>query len=291
MYYVYILKHPDTLQPFYVGKGTGNRMMVHEKNYHTLRERKSNPLKTSTIKAIKDAGLHIVYEQIDCTSESDAIALEIQLIEQYGRKCYGTGILTNICPGGEGGKPGVIVHQYNLDGKFVQTINSTKEAAQLHGVSVSAIQSAANPTTSIKSAGGFLWSYEKVDALPAWQHDLHIQVDQYDKRGNLLASYDTVSAAGEATGVDAGNISACCSKTLKTAGKFVWRYKGEEFGLATHKASRRVQQFDKATGEFISEFASVKEAGERCAIESSNISRCCTGKIKSAGGYVWKYPE
>lgn len=96
---------------------------------------------------------------------------------------------------------------------------------------------------------------------------------------------------GKGTGVDAGNISACCSKTLKTAGKFIWRYKGEEFSITTHKASRKVQQFDKVTGEFIAEFESVKEAGEKTRTESTNISRCCNGKLKSAGGFIWKYPD
>jgi hypothetical protein len=52
-----------------------------------------------------------------------------------------------------------------------------------------------------------------------------------------------------------------------------------------------VDCFDKKTGEFIRRFDSVKSALEFTGMKSINICDCCTGKRKSAGGYVWRYAD
>ena len=36
-------------------------------------------------------------------------------------------------------------------------------------------------------------------------------------------------------------------------------------------------------------FPSTREAGRAIEADQSNISKCCRGKQKSAGGYVWRY--
>lgn len=288
MYYVYIMRDPITHVPFYIGKGSGNRMMVHEAEYKTERARCQNPLKVAAIKRIKDADQFIAYEQIMCESEAVALNLERTLIEQYGRIRNNTGVLTNINEGGAGGKPSEPIYQYNLEGSFLSSFASSKIAAEVIGVTTSAIQNAANLNSSLKSAGGYLWSYEKVEKLDPHVHELHQTVTQFSKTGEEIAAYSTIAEASRTTGVDQGNISACCSKDLKTAGGFVWRLEGELFSLSTHKASMKVQQFDKKTGEFIAEFSSIKVAAEATGVEKSNISRCCSGKLKSAGGFIWK---
>lgn len=52
--------------------------------------------------------------------------------------------------------------------------------------------------------------------------------------------------------------------------------------------SIKVEQYDK-NGVMITEYVSAREA-ERCTgVANQNISSCCRGKVKTAGGYVWKY--
>ena len=53
--------------------------------------------------------------------------------------------------------------------------------------------------------------------------------------------------------------------------------------------SKQVQMLDKQTGELLTIFSSIHEAWRVTGIHKSNISKCCLGKQKSAGGYVWKY--
>ena len=54
------------------------------------------------------------------------------------------------------------------------------------------------------------------------------------------------------------------------------------------KLSKKILQFTKS-GEFIREWPSAMEASRQLGIAQSSICSCCNGKLKSAGGYVWKY--
>lgn len=55
------------------------------------------------------------------------------------------------------------------------------------------------------------------------------------------------------------------------------------------RLSKSVCCYDKSTGLFINEYASVKDAAKETGLCASNISMCCNGHIKSAGGYIWSY--
>jgi len=96
VYYVYQLHNPlKDNQPFYVGKGKGNRCEFHLSE--TL-DTTSNPHKVRTINLIKEQGLDIPISKIaENLSEDEAYLLESQLIAKYGRASVGDGILTNIC--------------------------------------------------------------------------------------------------------------------------------------------------------------------------------------------------
>ena len=55
------------------------------------------------------------------------------------------------------------------------------------------------------------------------------------------------------------------------------------------KKSKPVQMFDKTTGELLATFPSQSEASRVTGVAFQNISSCCNGKLKSTGGYVWRY--
>lgn len=57
----------------------------------------------------------------------------------------------------------------------------------------------------------------------------------------------------------------------------------------TTSYKKRVLQIDKKTGEIIAEYASLKEAGESSGTSRSSISSCCSGKLESAKGFIWKF--
>lgn len=45
------------------------------------------------------------------------------------------------------------------------------------------------------------------------------------------------------------------------------------------------------TGQFQNKFRSISEAARITGVPQQNISKCCNGKLKSAGGYLWKFAE
>lgn len=97
MYYVYALLDPRKAdQPFYIGKGTGDRAKSHlYETYHNTGNRR----KWCKIAAIRKAGLEIKILKIkENLEEEEAYQLEENLIKRYGRIGFEEGgILTNIC--------------------------------------------------------------------------------------------------------------------------------------------------------------------------------------------------
>lgn len=111
-YYVYIYLDPrkkgkfnyDDIsleyEPFYIGKGKGNRFTDHLRE--AKRTNKNHP-KTNKIKKIwKNNKSPIIIKVKDNISEDEAFELEIKLIHIIGRQDLKTGPLTNLCGGGEG---------------------------------------------------------------------------------------------------------------------------------------------------------------------------------------------
>lgn len=54
--------------------------------------------------------------------------------------------------------------------------------------------------------------------------------------------------------------------------------------------SKAVIQMTK-NGEFIKKWKSAKQAERELGIYNSNISKCCHGKLKTTGGFSWKFVD
>lgn len=55
------------------------------------------------------------------------------------------------------------------------------------------------------------------------------------------------------------------------------------------KKTKRVGQYDKTTGELIKKFDSTREARDYTGVPEQGIRANCLNKIKTSGGYIWKY--
>ena len=58
------------------------------------------------------------------------------------------------------------------------------------------------------------------------------------------------------------------------------------YGNKKHSISKRVNQYD-LNGNLIATYNSTLEARRKLKI--NNISACCLGKLKTSGGYIWRY--
>ena len=89
-------------------------------------------------------------------------------------------------------------------------------------------------------------------------------------------------------------------KTNNVASNLEWMSIRDNLNYGTHNKrmtetqindknkSKAVQMFDRQ-GNLLAIFPSTREAWRVTGIASPHISTCCKGKLKSAGGYVWKY--
>ena len=51
-----------------------------------------------------------------------------------------------------------------------------------------------------------------------------------------------------------------------------------------------ILQFSK-DGELIAEYPSTKEAERRTGCHQQSICQCCKGRLKTCGGFIWRYKE
>ena len=137
------------------------------------------------------------------------------------------------------------------------------------------------------------------DTTQTW-HCHHILGEQYDRKylidNNLyenrpasefrfvtLAEHNSLHK----TGVPMGPMSEATKKAISDAKKGIPRSEATKKAIGEAN-SKKILQFTKS-GEFIREWPSAIEASHQLGIAQSSICRCCNGKYKSAGGYIWKY--
>jgi hypothetical protein len=115
---------------------------------------------------------------------------------------------------------------------------------------------------------------------------------QYDLSYNIIKRYKCAKdAIDESNGLfSASKISSCLKGKTKHHRGFVWKYDDETIidKVEINILRKEVVQFDKNKNE-IKRYESIKIAADETNIFSTNICACCKGKIKTAGGYIWKY--
>lgn len=123
-------------------------------------------------------------------------------------------------------------------------------------------------------------------------------IDVYDTNGNFLFTFSSSKLASETLGVNHGDIVSCC-RGCKSDGTPRYKVKGYIFRYAVDKleeypdepvACKKVKQYSMK-GEYIRTFNSIKEAALDANCCANTIGVVCAGRLKSAGGYIWKYAE
>lgn len=108
-FYTYVYYNPDTMTPFYVGKGYGSRDRAHLQEARRwdrkiVCRRHKNYMKLSYICQLLDAGkTPIIVRTLSTANEEEALLEEQRLIALFGKRCNQTGCLTNFADGGQNG--------------------------------------------------------------------------------------------------------------------------------------------------------------------------------------------
>ena len=118
-------------------------------------------------------------------------------------------------------------------------------------------------------------------------------VNQYDKQGHYLRTYDSIAEAKRMTGISTvlhalRNVSVCFS-----AGGYQWKYDtgNHEDISPAHAPGRPVIQIDPVTGQTIQVFPSLTEAAKAMGLSRQSIYLNCQGYVINTGGFFWRYAD
>lgn len=119
------------------------------------------------------------------------------------------------------------VHQYTMDGDYIATHKSLREASRsvkgddLGGASIGAVCRGGKRT----QAYGYRWSYEKTNKLPPLPPSKKCRpVVRITMDGKERTTYDSAAQAGRENGVsDRAIIDACMGRQHQSAG-YLWEY-------------------------------------------------------------------
>lgn len=292
MYYVYELIDPRTNLPFYVGKGKGNRMYSHLQEAKLPRDKQINTIKCAVINNILACGKQVIFYKVaENVSEELAFHTEIMLIDNYGKRCNGTGILTNISDGGEGGNGNPkSIEQYSISGSFIRSYESLTEAADILHIHKSTICAALNGRTLL--AGKFRWAYYG-DILSPYVNNHISPVSQFKVSGEYVQDFDSIKQAAKHVKVHFTSIVDCISGRHHTAGGYRWAYYGEKpNNIPDNYIIPGVRNFACYDNDMnlVKIYNTLQEATEETGAVSSGIIDRCAGRVKyKSGGYYWKY--
>ncbi len=128
----------------------------------------------------------------------------------------------------------VPVFQYDIKGKLIQEYTSITEAARITGLSKTAISHSVNSKEKTLTAGGFLWDKEKNSEKISKKiikynnryDDRKRKIEQYDKKGNFIAEYESITDAAKAIGKEScrSSINKVCQGKQQTSCGFIWKY-------------------------------------------------------------------
>ena len=127
----------------------------------------------------------------------------------------------------------LMIDQYDLDGNFIQTLNSISEAQKMGYASDGNIVNCLKRRNP--SAGGYQWRYHGEDAPEKLIYKVteqHIwssnkrKVSQFTKNGEYINTFDSAhEAVRNLEGKkNSGHISECCAGKRKSAYGYIWKY-------------------------------------------------------------------
>lgn len=119
-------------------------------------------------------------------------------------------------------------------------------------------------------------------------------VYQLDYNKNIINCFESTREAERQTGISQANISHCCTGRTNSANGYWWCYVVDyntyicKPAGASNGRPRYIAKYD-LNNTLIEVFSSLSNAERATSIPHQNISKCCNNKLKSAGGFIWRF--
>lgn len=118
--------------------------------------------------------------------------------------------------------PGVEIHQYDSEGKYLKTWDKISTAANTLGLFVGNISSVAKG--KIRTAGGCFWSYEKVDNYPVKTARTNSKgVIQYSLSGEEIQFWSSYQEVYKSLGISPSSLCSVVKGKSQSAGGYHWK--------------------------------------------------------------------
>ena len=113
-------------------------------------------------------------------------------------------------------------------------------------------------------------------------------VNQYDLDGNFIKSWDSTLDAGLFLNKNHKSIISAASGKSNISYGFRWAYNGNELKDIKRKNHKFIYQYN-LNGDFIKKWYTIQMASNQLKIGQSGIVECARGRLKTSGGFIWKY--
>jgi hypothetical protein len=259
-YYLYAHIRLDTNQPFYIGVGGKSRKETFEKYY---RASEKGSRRNKIWNDIKNKTSYYIKIILHSDSLKEIYQKEIEFISLYGRIDDKTGILSNMCAGGEGIARKIYKKENYVNQSKLMKINNPN-------FSGNSFRGNCKPILQYDLEGNFIREWESFEEIRLY----------FEKNFNYKHSA----------------IRACCNKKAKSSLGFYWTYQLNnneikdkiQIPVDNREFITAIDQYD-LDGNFIKTFKSCLEASKVLKVNRISISNCCKNKLKSYKGFNWEY--
>ena len=213
-------------------------------------------------------------------------------------------------------KSGIKINKYTLDGKYVETYNTLKEAKNISGV-----PTIINVCSKKKfQAGTIRWYYAddmmqpdktKIIGEPSYYGEdkkyigkaqkynelinnkySSVMIDVYDRYGIFLGTYIGYNEVSKNTNCSKESIYACCSGNSAYSDKYVFRYHNDTFNKYFYPDlfSKYINVYEKESMNYVNTYYSIQEAAKQLNLSGTNSAyKALRKERKYAYGYMFYY--
>jgi hypothetical protein len=148
---------------------------------------------------------------------------------------------------------------------------------------------------SLKAGRNILPAYKttkekKKEGIEKMRKTNWLAINQFDIKGKLICCYLSIKEAAEKTGIAEGNIIASAKRKRYHGNGYVWRYENDNYNgeYAALPRFQKIIQY-RISGVKKAAYTSIADASRKTGIHKNAIFLAVKGKLKTSGGYVWRY--
>lgn len=302
-------------EPFYVGKGCGNRCNTHMLVIDTRNTLKQNIINKILIKGKKPI-IIVLYSNL---TEFSAFRMEKYLIKKIGRRDKKLGTLANLTDGGDGCSGTIFNYEkrynmisnynkivkYNSNGVILEIFKNIVELSiKYPNLRTNHIHRACKSHGTRKIDNCF-WKYcdnEKIGGILSIP-DNKKKILQYNVDGNYMKTWNSAKDIFTNLKYSSGAILKCCRNNSKKNKlykfkDFMWFFKNDNISTiikpyysnnakGNNKIEKKLIQQYTINNELIGTF-SPKEL-KNIGFFTKTIYACCNNKFKTTQGFKWKW--